>query len=203
VKKISHRQLEDCRHSPKAWALNQKTSAGFSTFGYRQALSNAITLFHRLGDPVEANKRLEEFIDRHFTDLKKINVLRNQLIEYTRWYVQTGIITADSNVTLNFPIHSLWHLGGKVARVDVTDSGYRAILFEEFDGTWKEQLRMPLIQLAIAEKFGRPPAEVRVGFQDLDGNKTVEASYGEAKRSSALAEFESIGAVVQSILPPK
>jgi hypothetical protein len=39
-------------------------------------------------------------------------------------------------------------------------------------------------------------------MQDLNGNATVETAYGKVKRAAALAEFLSIGGIVQDILPP-
>jgi len=202
VKKISHTKLEACRFSPKAWALSQVSGGGFATFGYKQALANAINVLHRVESFQAASEKLEDFIDRHFTNPKKIAQVRDQLIEYAAWYSKAGIVIADSNVTINYPSQGMWHLGGIVARVDVTDLGYRAILFEAFDNNWKNQLRMPLIQLAIAEQYGRPPGEVYVGFQDLDGNSAVEGKFGDVKRKAAIAEFLSIGNIVQEILPP-
>jgi hypothetical protein len=202
MKKISHKHLEACRVSPKAWALSQTLGGGFATFGYKQALGNAICVLHRSGDLKSAEAKLQEFIDRHFTNAKKIETMCDQLSAYAAWLSEADIIIADSNVTLNLPHKGIWHLGGLVARIDVTQSGYRAVLFESFDTTWKQQLRMPLIQLGIAEQYGRPPAEVRVGIHDLAGNVTAETGFGTAKRQAALSEFQSIGTIVQGILPP-
>ena len=165
MNKISHKRLETCRFSPKAWALAQTAGSGFPRFSYLQALGNAISLLHKTESLKQANAKLEEYIEKNFKDSKRILRIRDQLAEYARWHSKSKIVTADSNVTLNFPFQGTWHLGGIVSRVDVLDTGYRAVLFEIFDETWKNQLRMPLIQSAIAEQFGRPAEEVRVGLQ--------------------------------------
>jgi hypothetical protein len=202
MKKISHKYLEACRTSPKAWAMSQTSGGGFATFGYRQALNNAICVFHRSGNLKAAESKLEELIERNFTNSKRSDAIRGELTDYAKWFSKAGIIIADSNVTLNYPTKGFWHLGGIIARVDITPNGYRAVLFEAFDNSWKSQLRMPLIQLAIAEQFGRPPAEVRVGLHDLDGNATTDGAFSSSQRQAALTEFLGIGTVVQSILPP-
>jgi hypothetical protein len=201
MKKISHKQLESCRLSPKAWALSQTLGSGFPRFSYQRALSNAISALHQTESLKQANAKLEEYIENNFKDIKRILRLREQLAEYASWHSKSKIVTADSNVTLNFPFQGEWQLGGIVSRVDMLETGYRGVLFEAFDKGWKSQLRMPLIQSAIAEQFGRPPEEVRVGVQDLDGNTTDETAYGNAKRKAAFSEFLSIGGIVQAALP--
>jgi hypothetical protein len=60
---------------------------------------------------------------------------------------------------------------------------------------------MPLIQLAIADRYGRPASEVTVGLQDLDGNTSVEAYFGSARPSASLAEFKKIGSEVLKLWP--
>jgi len=40
--KISHRELEECRRSPSMWWQRRQSLGAFRTFGYGQALLNAI-----------------------------------------------------------------------------------------------------------------------------------------------------------------
>jgi hypothetical protein len=202
MNKISHKQLESCRAAPKLWALGQ-SEGGMYNFSYRQALGNSICLFHETNDLNSAEQKLEGFITKHFKNERKIRKIRDQLQSYAEWHSQNQIITADSNVIIDYPFAALWRLGGYVSRIDVTEKGYRAVLFEAFDKGWKSQLRMPLVQLAVGQYLGRPPSEIVVGFHDLETNKTDESSYTKIKRDKATKEFETIGAIVQSILPPK
>ena len=60
---------------------------------------------------------------------------------------------------------------------------------------------MPLIQTVVAEQYGRPTAEVRVGFQSLDKNALIDVTYVEAARIEALTEFKSIGDQVFKFWP--
>ena len=60
---------------------------------------------------------------------------------------------------------------------------------------------MPLIQTAIAVRYGRPATEVRVGLQELDGNTLTDTRYNIAQRSSAEDEFKKIGAQVSKLMP--
>lgn len=52
---------------------------------------------------------------------------------------------------------------------------------------------MPLIQSAIALKYGRPIDEVAVGVQDPDGGALEEAIYTPTAITSALEEFQQLG----------
>ena len=202
MKKISHKNLDACRTSPKAWAMSQTSGGGFATFGYRQALNECHLRIYRSGVLKTAESKLEELIQRNFANAKRSDAIRRELVDHANWVSKAGVIIADSNVTLNYPTKGFWHFGGIVARVDITQNGYRAVLFVSYDNSWKNQLRMSLIQLAIAEQSGRTPAEVRVGLHDLDGNQTTDGAFPSSKRQAALSEFLSIGTVVQSILPP-
>jgi hypothetical protein len=74
-------------------------------------------------------------------------------------------------------------------------------MFEGIAPGWKDQLRLPLIQTAIAVRYGRPVTEVRVGFQELDRITLTDTRYNIAQRSSAEDEFKKIGAQVLKLMP--
>jgi hypothetical protein len=199
--KISHKELEACRFSPKSWVASKQAGGGFGRFGYKQALGFAICEFHRVGSVDAAVMKIDGYAAQNFKDLKKIAKLYESLDEYTKWFIGSGIVAADANVLLNYPYTGDWHLGGMVARVDIADPGYRAVLFETLTPNWKNQLRMPLIQLAIADRYGRPASEVRVGLQDLNGNACTDTYFGLSTRVAASAEFKKIGGQVLKFWP--
>jgi hypothetical protein len=199
--KISHKQLEACRFSPKSWVASKQSSGGFGRLGYRQALALAISEFHKKEDIKATVVKIDGYVAKNFKNEMKISKLYTDFDQYTKWYQSSGIISAEANILLNFPSSGDWHLGGYVSRVDLILSGYRAILFEVPGSGWKDQLRMPLIQLAIANRYGRPASEVRIGLQDLDGNSIVETQYGTQKRSDALSEFQKLGGKVLALWP--
>jgi len=199
--KISHKQLESCRFSPKSWVASRLPGGGWATFGYKQALNLAISTFHDTNDVGAAKAKVDGYVAKNFKNAKKIALLYEYLAEYAKWFEASGIISADSNILLAYPYNSNWQLGGLVSRVDYLQSGYRAVLFEGIAPGWKDQLRMPLIQTAIAEKYGRPATEVRVGLQEIDGNKLIDTRYSIVQRSSADAEFQKLGAQVFKLWP--
>ena len=199
--KISHKQLESCRTSPKSWVASRQPGAGRASFGYRQALNLAISAFHSTNSIGAANVKIDGYVAKNFKDAKRIADLYEYLAEYAKWFATSGIISADSNILLAFPLTSDWQLGGLISRVDYLQSGYRAVLFEGIVAGWKDQLRMPLIQTAIALRYGRPATEVKVGFQELDGNTLTDTRYNIAQRSSAEEEFKKIGTQVMKLMP--
>ncbi len=198
--KIRHKQLELCRSSPKNWVASKQEGGGRSSFGYNQALNYAISTFHNTDSIKSALVRLDGYA-KNFKNAKRIAKLYEFLDEYAKWYAASGIISADSNVLLAYPLKSNWQLGGLISRVDYLGSEYRAVLFESIAPGWKDQLRMPLIQTAIALRYGRPAPEVRVGFQEINGNKLTDTRYTTSQRSLADAEFKKIGAQVLKLWP--
>ena len=62
-------------------------------------------------------------------------------------------------------------------------------------------MRMPLIQLVVVEKYGRPSSEIRVGFHDLDGNGTEDFRFPKAMLDAALQEFIKVGNTVRKLDP--
>lgn len=202
--KISHKELAACQKSPKFWLasrIEQSSSGGGPRFGYSQALSLSLCELHKGGDLSIAKKQLEGYLER-FKNEKKKDLMRVRLLDYAAWLDTSGIVPVDSNVILTFPASGEWHLGGYVSRVDILANGYRAVLFEPIVPNWKNELRMPLIQLAIAERYGRPAKEIRVGFHDLDGNEMSDYRYGETSREKAWKTFDKLGETISKLLPP-
>jgi len=200
--KISHRELEDCRRSPTRWWQGRQSVSGFPTFGYRQALVNAIHRYHRTNSARAARAHLRQMIDRNFTDDKRIADLEAGFESYVRWHRRSGIIVADSNIRLSYSIGGFLDLGGLISRLDVTDIGYRAVILGAGGSNWRNELRMPLIQSAIAFKYGRPVEEVAVGVQEPDGSALEDETYALAQIASARQEFQRLGEGVRRLTPP-
>lgn len=199
--KISHRELEECRRSPRVWWQGRQSAGAFRSFGYGQALLNAIHRYHRTGSARAARLHLRGMIDRNFTDEKRINDLEAALESYIRWHRRSGIIVADSNIRLSYSPRGFLDLGGLISRLDITDTGYRAIILGAGRAHWRNELRMPLIQSAIALKYGRPVDEVAVGVQKPDGRAMKEQIYTSSQIASARQEFRRLGEMVRQLTP--
>jgi hypothetical protein len=199
--KISHRELEDCRRSPKAWAQARTSASGFFTFGYNQALLNSIHKYHRKGE-AEARKHLRALIDEHFTNDSRIDQLEDDFDSYVKWHRQSGIVVADSNIRIAYSIGGFLELGGLISRLDMMSPGYRAVLVGIPRETWRDELRMPLIQEAIARKYGRPVDEVSVGVQRPDGSHLDQHKFRSSDVARARSELSGLGETVRPLFPP-
>jgi hypothetical protein len=200
--KISHRELEECRRSAMVWWQGRQSASAFHTFGYGQALLNAIHRYHRTDSARVARSHLRQMIDRNFTDGKRIDNLEADFESYIRWHRRSGIIVADSNIRVSYSIGGFLDLSGLISRLDITDTGYRAIILGGGRANWRTELRMPLIQSAIALRYGRPVDEVAVGVQQPDGNALEEEVYTPGQITSARQEFQRLGERIRGLTPP-
>jgi hypothetical protein len=140
-------------------------------------------------------------IDRNFTNDKRIDDLEADFESYIRWHRRSGIIVADSNIRLSYSIGGFLDLGGLISRLDITDIGYRAVILGAGRANWSTELRMPLIQSAIAFKYGRPVDEVVVGVQEPNGSALEEEIYTSAEITSARQEFQRLGEGIRKLAP--
>lgn len=85
------------------------------------------------------------------------------------------------------------------SRIELVRGGYRAVLLCEPPRNWKQQLRMPLIQSAIAQKYGVPVQEFEVGTQCLDGSGLTTARFFKRELNEAKEESRKLGEMVKSM----
>jgi hypothetical protein len=199
--KISHRELEECRRSPRMWWRARQSVGGFRSFGYGQALLNAIHRYHRTDSARAARSHLRQMIERNFANEKRIEQLEADFESYIRWHRRSGIVVADSNIRLSYSIGAFLDLGGLISRLDITGVGYRAIILGAGQSNWRNELRMPLIQNAIALRYGRPVDEVAIGVQEPNGSALEEQIYTSVQIASARQEFQRLGEGVRRLNP--
>jgi hypothetical protein len=82
-------------------------------------------------------------------------------------------------------------------RLDVLPSGYRALLLGQYSRGWENQLRMPLLQGAVARRYGRPIDHIAVGVQHLDGSGLIAKQYSPIEMATAESEFRNISTIVE------
>ena len=196
MRRISHVELAVCQRSALRWVQSKVgTSAGHPVFGYRQALINSIYRLHKRNSQAEATAYLEGALTR-FQDQLRVDEIWDQFEAYLQWVHESGLIVADVRVVLDAPFGQRLHMGGILSRLDVTPNGYRGILFLETRPSWREELRFPLIQAAVAQTFSREVARVEVGIQDVDGSGLEVDRYSATDISGAQDEFRRIEAGV-------
>ena len=199
--KISHRELESCRARPASWARACLVPSGPRAFGYNRAVLNAIYNYHHHSNPGSARAHLEVLIHRHFENETRIAQIRVMLEAYLTWHASSGVIIVDSNIRLAYSVGGFLDLSGIVSRLDITEAGYRAVILGPVPMQWNTELRMPLVQDAIATRFSRSAQDVSVGVQELDGSNVNNQSYSDAEIRTAIREFRALGSTVRPLLP--
>jgi len=198
---ISHIELQKCLMHPREWVASKKNkeSHGWS-LGYSQALKLAIRHYHKTGSERSAREYLKEVIRRNkFKNKTRIDELLVDQDLYIKWHKESSTIVADSFVKINLGVGGFLELGGLIGRVDITTDGYQGILFGTPVPDWKTQLRIPLIQRALSEQYGRPLTEVAVGFQRLAGGESEVVTVPDGDVKEAERAFKALGERVRRL----
>ena len=180
-------ELEFCGQDVAGWVRAKlNPSGGGPRPGYAGTVKLAIYFFHKSGNETAARAHLRDLLDR-FQDRSQKAIAEQEFESYLRWYAAERPVVASHRVRLGFSLGSGIILGGDVSRVDVdvTSGGYRAVQLGTPGAGWRSELRMPLIQLGVADRYQREAAEVRVGFQHLDGSNLSLVSFSEAELQAA------------------
>ena len=202
--RISHAELEECIRDPAAWvaAKFDTSKKGGPRGGYDLCLREGIFRFHKTGDSINARGHIEQtVVKRNLVNRLRIEDILERFDAYVYWFNNSGVIVADHRARLNFDLGSGLILGGTVSRLDVTSDGYRAILLTKIRPGWQEELRMRLIQRAMARKYGRPEAEVAVGYQELDASNIETALYSKEELDEAEVKSRglALGVMVEAL----
>src|SRR2546422_307537 len=194
--RISHTDLEACIGNPQRWLSTQNAPSHGYKMGYERMLRLAVFHYHKTS-PEEARDHLNKIIKKH--NLKsaiRISEVEARLESYIDWAVSEHLKAAGVQVKIALPLGFL-EMRGEIGRVDVTAQGYRAVLFRKAPPNWHMQLRMPLIQEAVASLYGRPPEQTAVGFQELDGTDLQTVVYSQPQIIAAKKRFRTLGETVR------
>lgn len=185
--RISHAQLSQCHKNPATWVANQLNQDGsFPWRGYDSWLREGIYRFHRDKDIQAARQYIkQQLINQGLTTHHRIQDALERFDAYIYWYRSEGIILIDSRFRLDYELGHGIILGGLVSRIDMIQQGYRAVLLGNIHPGWEEELRMPLIQRALAVAYQRPENEFVVGVQELDASELAVTSYSQTDMANA------------------
>jgi hypothetical protein len=156
--------------------------------GYDGAIKLAIYKFHKILDPVEARRYLERaFRSYRLTSASRMTQAISILNIYIGWYERASPVVVGSKLILDYDLGSGWRLGGEISRADLDPrtGRYNCVILGKAPLNWRQQIRMPLIQRALAHKVVRPETDVSVGFQNLDGTSIELVSFPLRKLDEA------------------
>jgi hypothetical protein len=136
---------------------------------------------------------------RHnFRNAARVAQIENNLESYMTWAIAENVRSAAVQARIHFECGFL-ELRGEIGRVDVTTSGYRAIILRTPLAGWQNELRMPLLQEAVSATYGRPAGEIEVGFQKLDSTDLQTASYDAGQLREAQNRFRILGRTIRNL----
>lgn len=178
ISSISHRHLAQCHGNPVEWVSNKVNQNAIVYRSYNLCLQYGIHYFHQSRDVKAAKQYTQKrILNQGLKNELRIQDTLSRLDAYTNWFQSERVMVFDSRVRLKFSLGHELVLGGIIQRVDLTPTGYRAIILEEIPLRWEEELRMPLIQRGLACAYSRPEDEFVVGIQELDASNLVVTSY--------------------------
>jgi len=184
-------------------AFRARADAGEQTqFGYTyaSALRNAIYRYHSTGDREDAAEYLEATIQKS----KKLRSTkrRSETIDQLDWYVEQhaalGWPTFDTRVRISIPVPPRAAVSltctGEVGRIDmVPRGGYAAWLFaSSVRPEWRYELRLPLLQVALAATLGVPNNEIQVGIYDFYARVVLSTTYPDSAIRAARRRFNRL-----------
>lgn len=200
--KFRHGELEALRDDVRAWVAKKKASTGGARMSYKHATRMGIYRLHRGDSTARAAKYLEEFLDSY--DLKsaqKRAECEANLHEYARWLKREELTSLLTKTRLRTEVAVDLFVGGEIPRIDLLPTGgYRAILLGDESNGWRGELRMPIIQRAVASVLKRPESLVSVGVQAIDGSGLESSSFSKPEIEEARAELIDLDAQARLLM---
>jgi len=198
-------QLESARRNPARFAREHARGGGFNSRNFRTYVVAAVRRFHRGMSKADVTKFFEE---KCAAKLSLLSYSQHRADNYKRVLgaycdafspADCQYIESHKRVSLQVGNHLLT---GKIDRFDLQDPiGYRATAIQLTPQNWKDELRWPLIQKALANEMGCAPSDVEIGVFSFDDGRYGYQVYPDADISAAEAEAESVLTAVEKNLP--
>lgn len=184
--RISHTELVDCQSNTSKWVAKKLYSTEVIRPGYAGATKLSIYKYHKTGSAEEARQHLKTLLMR-FNDISKKLDAEGKLDDYMAWCVQENVIVTNWRERISLDLGNGISLGGEVSRIDLdlNTGGYRAVLLGNYCETWQGELRMPLIQRAVAYLLQRSETEVSLGVQNLNGSELLTTTFNTTEIDTA------------------
>jgi hypothetical protein len=172
VKRVPLADLRTAFSNPGKYAktfTGQSGGGGPSKYGM---FLHAIGEFHRTNNLQEAQEYLQRTIERNFKNIGDLPDYARKLQVYAREFRQLGNTFVRVRDMVEVPIATEFAefvVSGQAARFDlVPTGGYAAWVFVRDVPDWRDDPRMPLMQLGYSKKLGVATEEVLVGVYDFD-----------------------------------
>jgi hypothetical protein len=199
------RELEEANADPSGYRAKLYGSPRQAQGSiYFNALRNTIFNFHK---PQWTAAQAESYLEERLADAANAS-RKAEAFDQFHWYLEQyralGWATAFTRLNVNIP-RPPWaptdlSISGQIARVDLVHSGGYAgwIFVSGAARTWRQELRMPLVQEALAGEMNVTAHEVLVGIYAFQDRFVEHTSYSTTEIREAR---ESLDSLLQRLRP--
>jgi hypothetical protein len=197
--KISLRDLETARANPTAYGQQLASSSypGIMSRSYYMDWRDAVLRWHTSGNsPLVIRSGLENTLEARFKNQQRIAETLDRFDTYVEHYSGSGLrnqrVRMDVVVPITLGLSDRFVVSGEVTRLDRAGYRYVACLIASKEAEWKTELRMPLIQDAVAKKLNLDDDEVSVAVYCFGEGTYDEFAYSDAEIQAAYGELAQI-----------
>lgn len=194
--RIALRELELLRTNPKQywdWRKAQKRG-GFARPGYQHMGRLGIYKFHKGAGALEPalDYMRKRFVSYELTNEARQQAALDAMTSYATWHGTASPIVLATQHNARLDLSGSVFCTGQIGRVDLTagPADYTAVLLEDAPHKWEAQIRIPIIQQAVAQQFGRDPDTVAVAVQRVDGSGLQVHHYDPKALAHAIEEIQ-------------
>ena len=202
--RVKHRDIEELQRDLRGWVARTRAAQRVvMKTGYGQATRLSIYRFHRGDSPRRAQQYLQDLLDRlSLKNETRRDECSDSLAKYIRWRGRTNLVYVQDRLRLGMLMSNGVLLGGEIPLINLNaeEETYQAIMLGEKAPDWRGQLRMPILQAAVAERLERNPEDVLVGIQALDGSALDVHHYTQREITEALREVVELTSRAQRML---
>lgn len=201
MNKLTFSQLGSARANPAAFKASLATPARFS-YSYMQLIQNLILRMHqRNWDRNQAGRALQADLDRHFSAPKRHQEMHGLLDQYCASFNALPHFMAYTRLGVQVDVAGsgqTYLVSGKVPRVDLCDDGlYAAVLFTNGSQDPSSDVRLPFVQIGVAQALGVQTSDVLPGIYDFEAGTHAFAQFTCDELDEVLAEFSGVFAAIQ------
>jgi hypothetical protein len=162
----------------------------------------AIYKFHKTNDSTASIAHLTGILERaKLNSTRRRSLAEDNLRSYIRWFTAASPIVVTTKLRISLDIGNGWFLGGEISRIDIDiRSGfYTAVLLDSNTDDWRSEVRMPLLQLATANKLQRLVTDVAIGVQNLDGTGLKTCSFTKRQINATMRNVKRLSERLSSM----
>lgn len=195
--KIPHLKLEAIRKNPKNFdqILNEKVRFGKSKYN---CWKNAINFYHKPENDLNNTETyLINMFNRNFVQNRKNEIELEKFINELHKYIydfeelNNKVFRTKTRIDFDLNYHNI--LSGEISRIDTNDKNENEIyLIIKEDFEWEKELRFPLFQYFLAQKYKWDYNKVSVGTYCYSTAQHTTKKYSEEEIQKALIEVKKI-----------